>query len=468
MKTFKVLKSLKTLKSPFLVFLPFLLLATGLVLIYRQTDMAGDEPVYLNYAKDLLKLFSGSSRPLYLGVGPGYPLVILPFIALGLPAISIPLLNAVLFYFSIIFLFKALKQVVNVRFAYLVGLFWALNYNQYEYFSLILPETIAPFFVSLFLYFYLKSFDANSKKKDKYLYLAGFTFGLLSLTKIIFGYVLVAMIIGNLVLWLTNRKSSSYQNGLIVLLTAFLSTVPYLAYTYHVTGRVYYWGTTAGDNMYWMSTPYTEEFGSWFPDPKLESDTSTKKESITTFRQKEHIGIKSLSRNIPGTDYYINFNHQNDFESLNNLTPEQQDDKLKKITISNIKNHPLKYINNCFCNLGRILFNYPYSYTLQRPGTLLRLPPNGVILVLGLFSLIPTLANWKRIVFPIRFVLFVFCLYMGGSLIGSAEARMFTVVIPILLVWISFVLERSVRLKIRFDDNQEEHKEESTINSQTP
>jgi hypothetical protein len=150
------------------------------------------------------------------------------------------------------------------------------------------------------------------------------------------------------------------------------------------------------------------------------------------------------------------------------LTPEQQDDKLKKITISNIKNHPLKYINNCFCNLGRILFNYPYSYTLQRPGTLLRLPPNGVILVLGLFSLIPTLANWKRIVFPIRFVLFVFCLYMGGSLIGSAEARMFTVVIPILLVWISFVLERSVRLKIRFDDNQEEHKEESTINSQTP
>jgi len=452
----KIFKSIKNgiLKNPFLFFSPFLIFAFVAILVFNKQVMVGDEIVYLNYSKNLFSLFTSPALPLYLGVGPGYPLVILPFVALKLSLVSITLLNAVLYYLSIVFLYKAMEQIVSIRIAFIVGLFWAFNYNQYEYFFLILPETIAPFLISVFLYFLVKSFNADTKNINKYLYLAGLTFGFMALTKIIFGYVLLFMLAGNMILWLSNRFSENYRKGLIILLIAFLTTVPYLAYTYHLTGRFFYWGNTAGNNMYWMSTPNNEEYGSWFADPKLETDTTEKVETITAFRHRDHLEIKSLCQNIPGTEDYIKFNHKSDFEKLSNLSLEQQDDMLKKIAISNIKAHPLKFIKNCLCNLGRILFNYPYSYTLQRPGTLLRFPPNGIIIVLLLFSLIPTLINWKSIIFPIRFAIFVFCLYMGGSLTGSAEARMFTVVIPLILLWISFVLSRTIKINWRFYKNE--------------
>jgi hypothetical protein len=35
---------------------------------------------------------------------------------------------------------------------------------------------------------------------------------------------------------------------------------------------------------------------------------------------------------------------------------------------------------------------------------------------------------------------------MAGSITGSAETRMFTVIIPILLLWIAFILQKTVKI----------------------
>jgi len=433
------------LEKPFLLFSPFLLLSLVIIFIFDDPCLVGDENKYIEFAGNLLNGYYSLPAPnIYLGVGPGYPILLIPIIALKLPLISIVFLNGFFYYFSIIIIYKTLIQITNLKVSLIGSFFWACYYNLYENFALILPEVFSSFLISIMLFFLVRAFRSNAKIFNNYLLYAGLTIGFLALTKIIFGYVLLAMLIGNGILLLINLQSVNYRRGLIILLVGLIATLPYLIYTYHLTGKVLYWGSTGGNNMYWMSTPHIEEYGSWFPDPIHSSDSVKTLMSESEFRLWEHLEIREKKLNIPGTDDYISHNH----DKLIHLSGIDQDDALKKLAIQNILNNPLKYIKNCFSNLGRILFNYPYSYKYQKPGTLLRFPMNGIIVVLALFCLLPTIMNWKKIPFAIRFSLMVFCIYMGGSIVGSAESRMFNVTLPILLIWILYIIMKTFRLKL--------------------
>jgi hypothetical protein len=68
-----------------------------------------------------------------------------------------------------------------------------------------------------------------------------------------------------------------------------------------------------------------------------------------------------------------------------------------------------------------------------------------------LFGLIPTFLNWRKINYAIRFMLFFALLYFGGSILGSAETRMFVVIVPILLIWIAYIIQKSMKIKLKFD-----------------
>jgi 4-amino-4-deoxy-L-arabinose transferase-like glycosyltransferase len=453
MNSVRFAKMQNALNRPFLLFSPFLILSIGLILIFRKGVLVGDENKYLEYAQNLLKGFYSPPAPnIYLGVGPGYPIVLMPFIWLKLPLVSIAILNAVFYYFSIIILYKTLQYIVSLKIALAASLFWAFYYNAYENFPLIAPETIMTFLISLLCFLIIKSFISDNLKTRRYILLSGFIFGYIALTKIIFGYVLLFMLVGIVLLWLFNRTSVNYKKGMFILLVALATTAPYLTYTHQLTGRFFYWGTTAGNNMYWMSTPYSEEYGSWSPAPTMNSDSIVKIKSSIEFREKENLTIKSANHLIPVAGNDIRNNHKVDFCEFNKYSGVEQDDEFKRVAITNIKSHPIKYIQNIFSNMGRIIFNYPYSYTLQKPGTLLRLPANGILLLFLLLGLIPTFINWERILFPLRFMIFIFTLYIGGSLTGSAETRMFTVIVPLLLLWISYLIQRTIKIKLKFNN----------------
>jgi hypothetical protein len=185
-----------------------------------------------------------------------------------------------------------------------------------------------------------------------------------------------------------------------------------------------------------MSSPYKGEYGNWIQYPLDPLDDN---------------------KRIPGSDDIINMYHQKDFDEIFKYKGVEQDDIYKKIVINNIKSHPIKYIENCFSNVGRILFNFPRSYEIQKPGTLLRLPLNGIIVVLMLFCLIPTIVSWRKIIFPIRFLLFFALIYFGGSILGSAETRMFTIIVPILLTWIAFIIQKSVKINFSWGKSSNTH-----------
>lgn len=446
-------KSKNVFKKPFLLFSPLLLFYLILITIFSDSSLVGDEAVYINYVSNILSVFSETPSEFYLGVGPGYPLVILPLVALKLPMITITLLNAFMYYLSIVYVYKALQQVVHSKIALVTSLIWAFFYNSYENFFLILPETFTAFLVSLLVYLVVTAFNPDAGNKKWLLYFAGFIFGYIAITKIIFGYVVLFMLPVAFLLWLSNRKIENYKKSLLLIMLAFFTTIPYLMFTYHQTGKAFYWGATGGNNLYWMSTPFNEEYGSWCADPIHQNDTSLR--SHNTFRTEDHLVLKAQNRTIPGANEYLYLNHGKIFDTVLKLRMVEQDMALKKLAVENIKRHPVKFIKNCISNVGRIFFNYPYSYTIQRPGTLLRFPINGLILILLVFSLIPTLLNWRKTLYSIRLLIFIFLLYLGGSILGSAETRMFTVILPILLVWIAYILQNTVKVKLQFETEKD-------------
>lgn len=445
------MKNIKITRNPYLFFLPFLLFYIVVVLIMQKNALWGDEIRHFSQAQNLLQGFYSPPSPnVTLGNGPGYPLVLLPFLALHIPFICIKLLNAVFLYLSVVFLFKALERIVSFRVALIFSLFWACYYNALDFIGYMYAETISVFLVSSLVLCLIIAFDpANHAKAKRYTYLSGFIIGYLALTKIIFGYVMLCMLIGCGLLWIISRKNKSYQKGLIIIIISFITVAPYLVYTNQLTGRVFYWGTSGGNNLYWMSTPYKDEYGNWFSDPVGTTDFRTADSSVV-----EQVNVNDKGGLINGGEDSLRIHHGENFIEINKHTGVEKDDVTRRIVFENIKAHPFKYVQNCISNIGRILFNYPYAYSPQKPGTLARLPLNGAIVLFALFCLIPTFINWRKLNYSIRFILFVALLYLGGSVLGSAEIRMFTIAVPILLCWIAFILQKTVKIKLFFKEQK--------------
>lgn len=444
------LTNIKVTRNPFLLFLPPLMFYIIFIFILSNNALWGDEYIYVGYAKNLLNGFYSEPAPkISLSDGPGYSLFIMPFMALKLPLIVIRLLNALLLYLSVIVLCKVLIKFVPYNMALLFSFFWACYYNFLDFIALICSETLSIFLISILLFLLTKAFAPGMRiKNNKYLFFAGFVIGYLVLTKIIFGYVLLCMLIGSGLLVIINRNAINYQKGIIILFVALTTSSPYLLYTYHLTGKIYYLGSSGGNNLYWMSTPYEYEYGSWFPSPNIKSDSMAFEKRVKSFEKGSLLNLKNRSSYIPGYEDSLKSHHQKDFEEILKFSEPARDDAYKKIAVANIIAYPVKFIKNCFSNIGRILFNYPYSYTLQKSGTLIRFPLNGIIIVLILFCTIPTIINWKKIIFPLRFMLFFSFIYLGGSIFGSAEFRMFTIIVPVLLFWIAFIIHRCVKINI--------------------
>ncbi|OQY93777.1 MAG: hypothetical protein B6D37_09960 [Sphingobacteriales bacterium UTBCD1] len=448
---------LKLPANPFWLFLPFLLLYTSVILVLQTNKMYGDEPRYFTLAQNLIHGFYSPPFPhIDFTNGPGYPLLLTPFIALHVPLICIKLLNGIFYYLSVVFLYKSLRHFVTFKIALIFSLFWACYYNAYEALPLMITEPFTIFLIAAALLCLIKVFyEAGSFKINRYIILSGFLLGFLALTKVVFGYVLLVVLISTLVLWVIYKHSLNYKKLLFVLILSFATTTPYLIYTYNLTGKIFYWATSSGNNLYWMTSLNEWEYGSWAPDPTTDWNSLYGQDGSGQFSGGQ-LNLKNRDNRIAGAEDSIRKYHLKDFEEINKYTGVEKDDAYKRIAFRNIRDHPGKYLQNCISNVGRILFNYPYSYSIQRPGTLVRFPLASIMIVLILFCIIPTFINWKRLPFAIRFLLLFVFVYLGGCILECSEIRMFTMIVPVLLVWISYILMRTMTFKVKIskDSNQ--------------
>lgn len=419
------------LRSPYILFLPFLVLFLAIIVKYGDSLLQDDESRYVLFADNLLNgFYSLPGDDLNLWSGPGYPILLVPFVALKFPAIYLSLLNGAFYYLSIVFLFKSLRLYVPYKLAMALSLFWGLYYPAYIQLPDVYTECFTYFLVSASTYFLAKSFKYNNKRD---LYLAGFLLGYLVLTKVIFGYVLICMILVFGLLLLLRRSDANYKKGISVLLVAILTFLPYLIYTYSLTGKALYFGNAGGVLLYWMSSPYDNELGDW-KEPEL----------TTRYRKGSSVPFKA--------DYYLKLHHQEAHNRILKKRGVEQDDAYKEEAIANIKAHPVKYLKNWIANIGRLLFDFPNSYVYQNTNQLYKLPPNSLTVFLCVACMLPSILNWRKVSFEIKFLLFFVLLYLGATSLLSAYSRFFNIIVPVLMVWIGFIIYHTVKVNLRFNE----------------
>ena len=410
--------------NPWLVYLPFLLLYCILALTTSPHDqLVSDEWRYWGFAENLLNgHFHFKDGHQFLWSGPGYPMLLVPFVTVDSPLWVLKLLNALLLYSSVVLFSKLLRLYVSPQQSLWGAILFAGYYPMYEVsLPYIMTEAWSMFLMVAPVYLVCKAFRFKDFRL-KTLLLPAFLLGMLALTKVIFGYALIVMILICFTVWLLRGRSKRMAHMTKFFALAMVVCVPYLVYTFSITGKPFYWGNAGGLQLYWMATPYENELGDWHVET-LEEDSTLLK------------------------------NHGAFFAEINPLSPTAKDDALKKRAIENIKAHPKKFVYNWVANLGRTFFSHPLSFQKPSNGLFKYLVPNIFLIVFASLMAIPTLLYYKK--FPLEIlVLLVFSMvYLGGISVLSSYPRFLYLIVPIWMLWIAWGLHRFV--KINFGSSKE-------------
>lgn len=412
----------------FLVLLPFLVLYGILIFFGMKEGLRKDEWRYVYYAQQLLQGEYSPDHTVFLWNGPGYPILLSPFMALGFSLGLLKVFNAFFLYFSLICFYKSLVVFFSKHFSLIITVVLGVYWPAYEMLPYLMTEPFVIFLMTLLLWFSIKLFNQGNPSKMSILLLA-LLFAMIALTKVIFGYVLLAMMFIISVWLLVNKKPMMITAGKVILLSL-VFCLPYLIYTYTISGKIFYWSNAGGMQLYWMSTPHKGEFGDWV---NFTSPVSKYEEVNNIFRSRHGRIIHEV------------FNYPNLFEKMSqddliDKSNIYQDEGFKKYAFANIKNHPGKFLGNWLANISRMLFGVPYSYKTQNYRFLKYIIPHIPLLSVILFGFIRLISQGYKLPFPLIFLMIFVAIYLGGSSLLSAYPRQFYITIPILTFWAAFVI----------------------------
>ncbi len=400
-------------------FLPLLILYVVIIVLFSNDELIGDEKRYVAYAENLLDGFYSEQDDPYLRNGPGYPFFLVPFFLLKLPSIIPTIANAFLLFFSVILFYRILLRYVGEKIAFAGALLLGIYPVFFRWIPVLSPEAMGLFLMCGFMYFYT-GVQHEPQYLRRNIIAAAIFMGFLILTKYIFGYVVLAMIISHLALFLFNRSSFN-SRSIIIFSLSFMCAVPYLIYTYSLTGRGFYWGTNGGEQLYWMSSPHMNEVGSWHGKKMVLED-----------------GIPGLKKD------HIEF-----YRQVDSLTNVERDDEFKKKAIENIKRYPHMYIKNWIANIGRYVFGYPFSYRKQSLLPLAYIIPNMFVVVPLILALYPAYLGRRKIPLEIWALMLLFCFYSGAVSLIWAITRYLIPIVPIVFLWLFFVYTHVIQIRIK-------------------
>jgi 4-amino-4-deoxy-L-arabinose transferase-like glycosyltransferase len=393
---------------PWVLLLPLLglLLLVAVLFPERQDDEAG----YLELARNLADGHYATGRPDALldadpsypdlWFGPGLPLALVGPVAADLPLALVRLIGPLFLFLALFVFFQLVRRSIRTEAALLAT--WALG--LYLPFYTVLPnlhtEPLAVLCVVLALYATARVCEGAGAA---WVVLGGLALAGLALTRVDYGWVLTIVLVALGVWWAlahsrtARRLAAMYALGLVL-------CVPWLAYTTAETDRVLQWGNSGSLSLYWMSSPYAGDLGDWqqadavFANPDLAA-------------------------------------HRSFFESLRGLPLAEQNAELERQALRNIRDHPLKYVENVAANVSRMFFDAPYSYSPQRLGALYFALPNALLLGAVLLSAVVAL-RVRRALPPSAAPFALFALVAFGlHVFVSAYPRMLMPIVPV-LVWL--------------------------------
>jgi 4-amino-4-deoxy-L-arabinose transferase-like glycosyltransferase len=406
---------------PYILFIFCLALYSSIILNFQDFHLIGDENRYIKHAQCISEgIFTPPDRDMWLWNGPGYPIVILPFVKLlKNPITSIRLLNALLLSLSTVIFYFTLLKVNSKKTSIIATLAFAGYILIWKSLPLIMTEILTIFLLVSIIYLIV-----DKKYSRNRVLLLAFLLSYCCMVKIVFGYIFFSIGLLLLIFEFFKRNVQSIKFLRKSFLISLLFCLPWLTYTYNKSGKLFYWGASGWLNLYWMSNPSPKELGEYM-DFSFES-----------------------ALGVPGAKIGFQKSHGEEINRIiNNFKYEKRDDEFKRVAFKNIKENPTAFIKNTWCNIGRFFFNYPYSYYPQQPSTLINIFINGPVIGFILLLLIHALFYFRRYPIELLIVIILSLFYMFINFPLSTHIRMFYVIIPLLFFWFAYVFDR-INLKI--------------------
>jgi 4-amino-4-deoxy-L-arabinose transferase-like glycosyltransferase len=412
----------KVLQHETIILSPLLLIYCLYVIIKEKSGLSLDEPTYLLYARNLINGFYVPKGSTFLWAGPGYPIILAVLEKFDLTGIYQKLLNAIFLYGSLLCMYYSLRLFTRKSYALILASLCGFYYPFYLMLPYRMTEVFVIFLISLIVLYVNKWSEEPSKITYKVVLILALAW--LMLTKIIFGYVIAGLLILFIIAFLL-KHNNTYLKLIFILFFSIITISPYLYYTYQLTGKYFYWGTSGGLTLYWMSSPYAEEYGD-FINFFYEPSNDPNKNQLFRMRHEENIKMAIGEISLFQTLKY---------EELPAKLGVVQDQQFKKMAIMNIKAHPIKYIKNILSNSMRMIFNFPYSYRKNRLNLKLIIC-NSILLLFVFITSLKHLRKNENTNSADLFLLSFTLIYLGGSVLLSATPRQFYIVSPILLYFI--------------------------------
>lgn len=392
----------------------FAVLFIGVTLADRHQP--SDEGAYIRVANDLLGRPHAAGGPPSPWFGPGLPILLAPLALIHTPLEVIRLLGPLLLLCAVLLFYDLMQLYVDRRTAVVTSAALGLYVPFYVLLPSLHSEIPALLLVVLFMYALARDLR---ERRARYFFLGAAALAYLALTRIVFGWILLAGLVVWLVAWLIRRDPRSLRIVAVHVLALALCA-PWLAHTYSATHRVFYWGSSGGQSLYWMATPYPGELGDWHSELEVFSNPS-------------------LAPNRP------------EFTKLQRLDQARRgqariDAVLQHDAIRLIQTHPTHYLRNLAANLSRIWFNMPYSFTPEHIGTLFYVVPNALLLAGLLASLGMLWLTRKNLPFELWGFLVLLTLGVAIQTLLSAYERMLTPLVPVIVLLIAVSRARYIQL----------------------
>ena len=203
------------------------------------------------FATNLSKGYYSPKNDPNIWNGPGYPIILIPFVLFKLPFLNAKLINALFLFMAVFYFNQTLRSYIDDRSVLGLSYIFGLYPPFMRQIHLILSETLVFFLICGFIFHICRLYQ-RKRKKHIHMLFASFFLGYLALTKIFFGYVITAGFSLFLLLFLI-KKTIVLKRNVLVYLIAFSICIPWLIYTYSLTGKIFYWGNSGGMSIYWMS-----------------------------------------------------------------------------------------------------------------------------------------------------------------------------------------------------------------------
>ena len=366
------------------------------------SDPVRDEPALLAAAHRLLDGQFAPAVPTldpraYLWHGPGLIAVLAPLLGLDLPLTAIRFVDPLLLGVAVLLFHRLLRGLLPAR----PALAFTYAFGLYVPFFSVLPEIHKePLAVLLVVAGMLALTRGLTSGRRAPLVGAGAAFGALAMVRLEYGWVAILLLALAAATWALRRHAATPRRLTAVAAIAVALCVPWLAFTYHRTGKALYWGTSSGLSLFWMSPTQPGETGSWHEPASVFDDPQ-----LTAFRPL--------------------------FAHVARLDPVASDIALRAAASRNVRAHPWRYARNVAANVTRLFFAWPMRPQLSATRIAANVLFNAPLLAAVVWA---AAVLWRRRRVPGTLAIAAFgALGLAVHLPPSASPRMLLPLVPVLL-----------------------------------